>query len=171
VRKPLPIEEMPLPLVSWREDDPAPPLDRVTGDVGRLLCEIAELRLAAEEVTRAESKRIEKLLLQILDVIDAFERVFKAVQAKEQQVTKQMRIWLGNFRTVRRLLDNILDEYGVTPIQNIDRGFDPTWHKAVETRADASRTDGTIVEEILRGYLRGPGILRKSEVVVIKNDE
>jgi molecular chaperone GrpE (heat shock protein) len=39
----------------------------------------------------------------------------------------------------------------------------------VEVRVDPSRSDGTIVEELLRGYLHGPEILRKSEVVVVKN--
>lgn len=167
----LPIDEPPLPLVAWRDDVGAPALDVLSADAGALLREAAELKLAASEAKRAEEKRIEKLLLQILDANDGFERVFRGVQSKEDQVTKQMKIWLGNFRTVRRLLENILEEHGVTPIQNLDQGFDPQWHKAAETIADASRAEGTIVEEIRRGYLRGKEILRKSDVVVVHNGD
>jgi molecular chaperone GrpE len=166
----LKIEESPLLLVSWKEGDQTPPVEAVSADIGRLLREIAELKLAMTESKRDEEKRLEKLLLEILDAIDGFERVFRAVHAKESEVTKQMKVWLGNFRTIRRLLDNILDANGVTPIVNVDGGFDPQWHKVVETVADPSKTDGTIVEEIRRGYLRGKQILRKSEVVVVKNE-
>jgi molecular chaperone GrpE (heat shock protein) len=166
----IPIEETPMPLAAWKDGDTASPIEAVSADVGSLLRELAELKLAAGEAKREEDKRLEKLLLEILAAIDGFERVFRAVQAKESEVTKQMKIWLGNFRTIRRLLDNILDAHGVTPIVNVDQGFDPQWHKAVETVADPSRTDGTIVEELRKGYLRGTSILRKSEVVVVKNE-
>lgn len=166
----IPIEETLMPLAAWKDGDIASPVEAVSADFGRLLREIAELKLAAAEAKREEEKRLEKLLLEILDAIDGFERVFRAVQAKEGEVTKQMKIWLGNFRTIRRLLDNILDEQGVTPIVNVDQGFDPQWHKAAETVADPSRPDGTIAEEIRKGYLRGKNILRKSEVVVVRNE-
>ena len=146
------------------------PLEVITADIGALMREIAELKLALAEAKRDEEKRLEKLLLEILDAIDGFERVFRAVHAKESEVTKQMKIWLGNFRTIRRLLDNILDAQGVTPIVNVEGGFDPQWHKVAETVTDASKTDGTIVEEVRSGYLRGKTILRKSEVIVVKND-
>lgn len=164
------IDEAPLPLVIWKDGDLASPIDAMSADVGRLLREIAELKLAAGEAKRDEEKRLEKLLLDILDAIDGFERVFRAVHAKESEVTKQMKIWLGNFRTIRRLLDNILEANGVTPIVNAEGTFDPQWHKVAETVEDPSRADGTIVEEVRRGYLRGTNILRKSEVVVVRND-
>lgn len=166
----VPIDEKPLPIASWEEGDATPPLEAVAGDIGRLLREIAELKLAVTEGKRDEEKRLEKLLLQILEAVDGFERVFRAVHEKEDQVTKQMKVWLGNFRTLRRLLDNILEEHGVTPIQNLDQTFDPLWHKAAETIQDPSRPDGTIVEEIRRGYMRGKQILRKSEVMVVRNE-
>lgn len=168
-RRSLPIDETPLPLVAWADRD-APAIEVLTSDIGRLMREIAELRFSLAEAERAQEKRTERLLLQILEAIDGFERVFRAAKEKEDQVTKQMKIWLGNFRTVRRLLDNILDEQGVTPIRNLDQGFDPHWHKAVETVADPSRADGTIAEELRHGYLRGTSILRKSEVVVVNNE-
>lgn len=164
------IEGTPLLLAAWKDGDATPPLDAVTEDIGRLMREIAELKLSIGEAKRDEEKRLEKLLLEILDVIDGFERVFRAVHAKESEVTKQMKIWLGNFRTIRRLLDTILDAQGVTPIVNVEGGFDPQWHKVAETVADSSKSDGTIVEEVRRGYLRGKSILRKSEVIVVRNE-
>lgn len=166
----LAIDEKPLPVTAGRAGKQAP-LEAVIGDLGALLRRVAELDLALTEEKRARDKATEKILLQILEAIDGFERVFRAVHAKEDLVTKQMKVWLGNFRTVRRLLDNILAEHQVTPIQNLDAGFDPQWHRVMETVADPSRPDGAIAEELTRGYLRGREILRKSEVVVVKNAE
>ncbi|OGO07221.1 MAG: nucleotide exchange factor GrpE, partial [Chloroflexi bacterium RBG_13_60_13] len=88
---------------------------------------------------------------------------------KEDQVTPQMRIWIGNFRTVRRLLDKVLIEQGITKIESLDRQFDPSWHRAAEVVADPSRPEGTIVEETTTGYLWRGEVLRKAEVVVVGN--
>ncbi len=161
--------EPPLPMASWDENDGADPLRSLESDVAGLLRRNAELTLALSESKQDHEKKLEKMLLEIVDVIDGFERVFRAVHGKPDLVTPQMKIWLGNFRTVRRLVDNILDENGVAAIRNLEGGFDPQWHRAVETVRDAARADGTIVEELRPGYLRGKDILRKSEVVVVRN--
>lgn len=165
----IPIHEKPLPASDVPAGDVAP-LDAVIGNIGALMRRVAELELVIAEERRSRDKATEKLLLQVLEAIDGFERVFHAVQAKEDQVTKQMKIWLGNFRTIKRMLENILSEHQVTPIQNLDAGFDPRWHRVSETVEDPSRPDGAIAQELTRGYVRGKDILRKSEVVVVKNE-
>ena len=82
-----------------------------------------------------------------------------------------MKKWIGNFRTVYRLLDKVLSEQGVTKIESLDQAFDPHWHKVVGTVVDPSKQDGTIVEETKRGYVWQNQILREAEVIVVRNRE
>ena len=104
-----------------------------------------------------------------MEVLDAFERVFRHVHSKEDLVTPQMKICFGNFSTVRRLLERVLSEQDVTRIEIVDRTFDPQWHKVAEIVVDETKPEGTIVEELKKGFLWRNQILRKAEVVVVRN--
>lgn len=149
-------------------EDPLSALDR---DIRALMREAAEARFAAEEQRRAAAENEQRILLSLLNVDDAFDRVFRAVEAKQDQVTPQMKIWLGNFRSARRLLQKLIDEQGVKPIDTATGEFDPVWHVATETVADADRPPGTIIQVLRRGYVRDNQILRKAEVVVVEGSE
>lgn len=152
-------------------DEPLALADAVEQDVRRLMHDVAEARMSLDEARRAAEDRIEALLMRILEAQDAFDRVFEATHAKPEAVTPQMKIWLGNFRSVKRLLDVLLKEEGVRAVENLTGGFDPAWHKVADTVVDAALPEGTIVREVRRGYLRNQKILRKAEVVVVKNTD
>lgn len=144
------------------------PLAALDNDIRKLMREAAEARFAAQEQKRAATESEQRILLSLLNVDDAFDRVFKAVEAKQDQVTPQMKIWLGNFRSARRLLQKLIDEQGVKPIDTATGEFDPVWHVATETVADPDRPAGTIVQVLRRGYVRDNHILRKAEVIVVE---
>ena len=50
----------------------------------------------------------------------------------------------------------------------MDRTFDPQWHKVAEIVVDETKPEGTIVEELKKGFLWRNQILRKAEVVVVR---
>ena len=140
-------------------------------DVCRLMHDVAEARMSLEEARRGDEDRREAMLLRLLEVQDAFDRVFEATHARPEAVTPQMKIWLGNFRSVRRLLDVLLKEEGVRPVENLTGGFDPAWHTIADTVVDAALAEGTIVREVRHGFVRNQKVLRKAEVVVVKNTD
>lgn len=147
------------------------PLQALEADVRRLMRELAEARFALSEAERQRSEATRKLLLELIEVLDAFDRVFANVRSKPAEMTRQIKIWIGNFRTVRRLVERMLADEGVSAIQNVDGEFDPHWHQITETVEDPSKPTGTIVEETRRGYVWGKQLLRKTEVVVVRNSD
>jgi molecular chaperone GrpE len=161
----------PDPLAGWRSATLEERSRMLEEDVRRLLRELAEARFQLGGASQGVTEAKKRLLLQMLEVLDAFDRVFRNVQSKEDQVTPQMKIWLGNFRAVRRLLDKIVGEEGVARMENLGDGFDPRWHTVGDTLVDPSRPEGTIVEESRAGYFWGREVLRKAEVVVVKNSD
>ena len=165
----LAINELPMPTPAWRPEhgtDRAGAIARETAHLMRRLAE-AEFALNAHEEQRHKAKA--KDLLALLEIMDAFERVFRSVQAKEDQVTPQMRKWIGNFRTISRMLQDMLTEQGVVRLENLADGFDPHWHRAVESRVDPGQPAGSICEEVRPGYVWRGAVLRKAEVVVVRN--
>ncbi len=159
--------ELPTPAWDGQAGDLQATLEQ---DLRLLLRSLAEARLELEETGRKHEAEKREWLLAALDISDAFDRVFHNVHTKEDQITPQMKKWLGNFGTVRRKLETLLAERGVNRIQSLDDQFDPQWHRIVDTVRDMARADGTIIEEINSGYFWNRTLLRKAEVVVVRNE-
>ncbi len=135
-------------------------------DIRGLMRRLAEVEIGEVEKRREAETQSRDFLLQLVEVLDAFDRVLRNLTAKKESLDRPMRILLGNFRTVRRLFENALSQQGVQRIEYLEADFDPRWHVAAEVRSDASRPQGIILEELKPGYLWRNLALRKSEVVV-----
>lgn len=164
------LPESPLPAPAWDGLGDTPPLEVLERDVRYLMNALAEARLDAEEARRAQGDEYDAHLRGLLEVLDAFDRVFLAIHRKQDQVDRQMKIWIGNFRSVKRLLEAALEDQGIQPMQDMTGSFDPRWHKAVDAAVDPSKPDGTILEVVRRGFVRNGALFRKAEVVVVNND-
>ena len=161
----------PVAVAAWTTDDDTDRLAVIEDDARQIIRELAASKLALAESESEHRRAMEAHLLALLDVVDGFGRVLDNVRAREGELSAQMKIWLGNFRTVYRLLGRVVQEQGVTPIETPTREFDPRWHTATETVVDASLPPGTIVEEIKRGYVWQRQVLRKTEVLVAREDD
>jgi molecular chaperone GrpE (heat shock protein) len=150
--------------------DQAELLDAIEQDTRRLIREIADAKHRLAETERSNTIHSRKMLLALIEIQDGFDQVFRSIQAKENQITPQMKTWIGNFRTVRRLLDRVLADEGVATIQrSASQTFDPHWHSVAELVNDSTKGDATILEETKRGYTWHGELLRRMEVVVVQN--
>lgn len=134
-----------------------------------LMRRVDELKRDLNTTEERARKEKAQLLLDLLEVFDSFERVFANIAPRLDGAEKQARIWVGNFRAVRRLLDNLLKANGVAAIESPDGIAVPGLHTIVETREQADMEDGTILEEMQRGYFWQGNVLRKALVVAVKN--
>ena len=170
-QKEFPITEKPLPLAGWDSTKTGDFRAGIEQDVRTLMRQLAEARFALAEQEKEQMDKTKRLLLAVIEVMDGFERVFRDMQVKQDQIVPQCKTWANRFRTVYLQLDEVIVGHGVIRIENLERGFDPHWHRILETVADPSRPNGEIIEEVKRGYVWKTQILRKTEVVVVRNEE
>lgn len=137
------------------------------GSEQRLLAETAaKLRSELDELCARHAKDTERLLLGVVEAVDAMDRVFASIRERDGELKEQMKLWVGNFRTVRRLLLRSLGDQQVFLLESGNESFDPEKHHAFDTKVDATHAEGTILEEIQPGYVWGDRVLRKAQVVV-----
>ena len=144
-------------------------LATVDEDMRRLIRELAEARFADTESRRERTAAERKWLLGLIDVVDAFDRVLGNIESKPDRITEQMRIWIGNFKAVRKVVARQLADAGAVPLAP-EVTFDPGRHTIVDTVVDGDRPDGTIVSVLKPGYERGGEVVRKAEVQVVRSD-
>jgi molecular chaperone GrpE len=102
----------------------------------------------------------EQLLLELLPVLDNFERALGAEPGGDD----------GGFRAgvelIHRQLIQALERVGVRPFSEVGQPFDPQRHEAVGRVERGDVADQTVVQEVLRGYLFHDRVLRPAQVVV-----
>ena len=68
-------------------------------------------------------------------------------------------------------MEILLSENNIKPIEAKGQVFDPRLHEAVSTVEDDSVEEGTITEEVAKGYISFQEVLRPSKVIVSKKSE
>ena len=103
------------------------------------------------------------LIVNLLPVLDDFERAFSSIPPKVGKMS-----WLDGIRLVERKLQAVLQAQGVTPIKALGEPFDPQFHEAV--RQDKGK-EGVVIEEVQKGYMLEDRVIRPTMVVVGNGEE
>ncbi|MGB8258911.1 MAG: nucleotide exchange factor GrpE [Terracidiphilus sp.] len=135
----------------------------------QLMREVDAHKRGEAAASEQAQKQQAQLLLDVLELLDSFERVFANIEPRLEAADQQAKIWVGNFRTVRKVLERLLAKHEVRRIESPDGMAMPGLHTIVETRVQPGLEEGTIVEEMQRGYLWKGQVLRKAMVAAVKN--
>lgn len=108
----------------------------------------------------------EELLLRLLPVVDDFERAFQSVPPELADEA-----WVNGVAMVLHKLESLLENQNVIPVESVGQAFDPQRHEAIMQEESTEHPDGTVIEELLKGYCLGDRVLRPSIVKVASNPE
>jgi molecular chaperone GrpE len=119
---------------------------------------------AARDRQEAVERTRRQMLALVLNVLDNLERAIAFGDAQEGSAKGMVD---GLKMTHRQVLGQ-LEAIGVRPIEAVGKAFDPRLHEAVSVvpPADAGVENGTVVGEVLRGYLLNDDVLRPARVAV-----
>lgn len=100
-------------------------------------------------------------LKQLIEVLDNFDRGQKAVENIEDcQKVKE------SFNLVMKQMKDTLAKLGLEVIETEGKEFDPNFHEAVMQTPTNEHPEGTIINELQKGYKVGDKVLRASLVNV-----
>lgn len=106
----------------------------------------------------------EKLILNLIDVIEDFERVIQA----EENLNSNNKALLEGVKIIYKKLKNILENEGVKQIEAVGKIFNPALHEAAGFIETLDHPEGTIVKELRKGYFLGDKVIKPSIVEVAK---
>ena len=115
------------------------------------------------EVEKAHKYGIERLLLELLPVVDNLEHALNNLSKDVSESDKE-----GIDLTLKSF-ESALDKFGIRPIYPISEDFDPIMHEAVSVVKDEKHADNKIVEVMQKGWRLHERVIRPARVVVIKN--
>jgi molecular chaperone GrpE len=117
-------------------------------------------RLDQEVESRTDAGKV-RLIQSLLPIVDELELGLKAAKSNENAsaVAGGLEIVLKKFR-------DILASEGLSVIESIGKKFDPSLHEAVERVPCDDKEEGTILEEIRKGFTMKGRLIRPSIVKI-----
>lgn len=136
----------------------------------KLLRKIAEFenykkRLEAD-FSNAVKYANEKLLLEILQVVDDLERSLASGKEKPD-----FEAFYQGVKMIYAKLMKILESYGVKPFESVGKPFDVYYHEALLRIPRDDVPPDTVIDEIERGYMYYDKVLRHAKVIVSSSVE
>ena len=136
----------------------------------RYLSQLKYAKADLENLRKQSDKRIDevvsranwRLLMQLLPLLDELHLAIEVSNAGNGDIVEGVEM-------VRGKLEKLMAAEGVSPIEAIGEPFDPRLHEAVLEVETQDQMDGTVLEELRKGYKFKDLVLRASMVKVARN--
>lgn len=160
------------------EQEPSQKEEELTAEVNKLQLENKELidkvKLAQAELVNYRKRKDEEtqnmlkyanqdLILEIIQVVDNFER---AIKLDDNDLTDEISKFLTGFKMMYASLTETLKKFGVEEINRVGQIFDPAQEQALLTDSVAELEEDAVIEVLLKGYKLHGRVIRPASVKI-----
>lgn len=133
------------------------------------LRKIVTLQNEKEQAEKNHEKELDDIFAEVLTVIDTFQKSEAII--KERGLDQEE----NASKAIKRLLNakkkalSVLERFNVKRIEFATGMVDDNLCTTVETEPDSTRNNGEIISIEKDGYTRNGHLIRRAEVVIVKN--
>ena len=116
-----------------------------------------------EEVTSMLKYANQDLIMEIIPIVDNFER---AIKLDDNDLTDELSKFLDGFKMMYGQLTETLKKFGVEEINRVGEIFNPNEEQALLTENIEEMDDDVVIEVLLKGYKLKDRVIRPAMVKV-----
>ena len=110
----------------------------------------------------------QNLLLDLLPVIDDFERAIRSAESSDFQSAKEFASFFEGVKMIEKQLSTQLEnKWGLKRFDSEGTVFDPNRHEAIQMAKSSEVTEAVVMEDYLKGYLLKDRVIRFAKVKVL----
>ncbi len=117
-----------------------------------------------QEKQNATKYAVAKILTKIVNMVDDFDRTIQILEKTQDKEIKT------GIQMIHKQFHKILQEEGIKPFDSKGKKLDPYQHEVIEMVVHDS-PEGTVIEEVQKGYHLHDKILRTAKVRVSKGKQ
>lgn len=144
-------------------------LEDIEQKIATIQRENKEMRNQMEEILNSNEKTLDDIFLYVIDILDVFNREEKIIIDHQWNTSDDSKRVIKRYGNVRKKLQSFLSNYSIEKIEFENNMSNDDSCTIVETDPDPSKQEGTIISIEKEGYTRNGHILRRAEVVTVKN--
>jgi molecular chaperone GrpE len=124
-------------------------------------------RRAQQDLEKERKFGIERFARDVLSVADNLGRALQALPA-DATLDPALRNVIVGVQATDRELQAVLERHGITRVEAMGKPFNAEFHQAMMEIEDTSVPAGTVVQELIPGYLIAGRLLRAAMVGISK---
>src|ERR1035438_7932692 len=121
-------------------------------------------RAAREKIESAQYASF-SLIQMLLPVLDNFEMALTAAQTAHGDKLASLQ---SGVQMIQQQFKNALAETGLEEIDAAGQPFDPNFHEAISQQESADAPDGSVLQQLRKGYKLKDRLLRPATVIIAK---
>lgn len=147
-------------------DEKSKQADEFLSHIQRLQAEFENFKKSAEKEKAEHIKYASESVVK--DLLDPYENLERAIENGKNSDNKDS--LLDGVEMTYKQMQDVLEKNGLEPIEALGKKFDPYKHEVLlsETRDDVE--EGTILEEIQKGYTLNKKVIKYSKVKISKKE-
>ncbi|HXH74354.1 MAG TPA: nucleotide exchange factor GrpE [Bacteriovoracaceae bacterium] len=110
----------------------------------------------------------EKVLSDLLQVVDNFDRTIEMLKPDTDQKVKNI---VTGLDMVRKQFIDTISKHGLTMIDSVGKEFDPNFHEAMAQEYAEGKKPNEIIKEFQKGYTLNGRLVRPAKVVVASDKQ
>jgi molecular chaperone GrpE len=107
------------------------------------------------------------LLLDLIQILDDFERAIKAVGETSKSSPEFINFYEGVSMIKKGFASLLENKWGLKPFDSLGQPFDPNRHEAIMTEKSADTAEPVVAEEYYKGYTLKDRVIRSAKVKVL----
>ncbi len=151
---------------SSAQDDTSEELTKAKDQLLRTVAEMENVRRRAQrDVENAHKFAVEKLLSDLLPVVDSLEKAEEAAKTTDNADSMAEGISLS-----LKLFVSTLERSGIAIVDPLGEPFDPQLHEAMAMVPNPDAEPNSVMDVMQRGYTLNGRLVRAAKVVVVKGE-
>ena len=148
------------------QDDTSEELTKAKDQLLRTVAEMENVRRRAQrDVENAHKFAVEKLLSDLLPVVDSLEKAEEAAKTTDNADSMAEGISLS-----LKLFVSTLEKSGIAIVDPLGEPFDPQLHEAMAMVPNPDAEPNSVMDVMQRGYTLNGRLVRAAKVVVVKGE-
>ena len=141
----------------------------IEAEITRLKKDNLKQKNALEESALEHERQIDALVSDLITIVDAYEKA--EIKVKELGLTEDEHAQKAIKRMLqpKKMAMAVLAKYNVSQIDLDGKQMNADFCTVVDTEPDAEKEDGTVLSIEKSGYLRGERLIRRAEVIIVRN--
>lgn len=145
---------------------------RLKDHMMRALAETDNIRKrSVKEREDASKYAVTSFAKEMLDIADNFQRAMDAVPAEAKEADPVLKNLMDGIEATERVMLKSFEKQGIRKIEPMGEMFNPNFHEVMFEAPVPGKTGGTVIQVIEPGYVIHDRLLRAAKVGVAKGDD
>ena len=144
-------------------------MSEVEAEITQIKKENLQQKNEIEELSLNFERKTDSLLGEIISIIDAYEKAETKVKELGLEEDEKAQKAIKRLLQPKKVALSVLSKYDVSQIDILGKSLNENLCTVVETEPDNERENDTVLSIEKNGYIRGERLIRRAEVVVVRN--